>query len=156
MTENNKTYITEEGLEKVKKELDNLINVQRKEVAQRIQDAKELGDLSENAEYSAAKEEQAFLEMKIAEIDNIIKNAAIINGNHSSNEVAVGSTVKFKDSEGDSKEYQIVGCHEANPSQGKISNESPIGRAFIGKKKGETVEFQAPKGLVKFKIQSVG
>ena len=156
MSENNKTYITQQGLQKLKDELDKLINVERKNIAKRIQEAKELGDLSENAEYSTAKDEQAFLEMRIAELENIIKNAVIIEeNNHSASLVDVGCTVKFKDENSEIKEYQIVGCHEADPSQGKISNESPVGRAFLGKRKGETVEFQVPKGTLKYKIISI-
>lgn len=152
----NKIYITEQGLEKIKKELDTLINVERQNIAQRIQEAKELGDLSENAEYSSAKDDQAFLEMKIAEMENTIKNAEIIDNTHNSNGVVqVGSTVKFKDDNGNNKEYTIVGSHESDPTQGNISNESPIGRAFLGKQKGDIVEFQAPKGIIKFKIIAI-
>lgn len=154
--EDNKTYITKDGLVKMKDKLDYLIKVERKNIAERIQDAKELGDLSENAEYSAAKEEQAFLEMKIIELENAIKNAVIITENNRSNGIVdVGSVVCFKDKSGKKKEYQIVGSHEADPSAGKISNESPIGRAFLGKKAGETVIFQAPKGEVSFKILEI-
>ena len=153
---NNQIYITPEGLIKLKKELDNLVNVERKRMAERIQEAKELGDLSENAEYSAAKEDQSFLEMRIIELDSIIKNAVLIEGNHHSKTiVSVGSSVSFADEAGQTREYQIVGSHEADPSAGKISNESPIGRAFLGKKVGEEVSFQAPKGLVKFKILNI-
>jgi transcription elongation factor GreA len=156
MPDNNQAYITPSGLDKLKQELSNLINVERKRIADRIQEAKELGDLSENAEYSAAKEEQAFLEMRIAELDNIIKNAIIIDENgHSGGIVKVGSKVKFKDEQGKINECQIIGSHEANPNLGKISNESPMGRAFLGKTKGDIAEFQAPKGVVKFKILSV-
>ncbi|PIW95691.1 transcription elongation factor GreA, partial [Candidatus Kuenenbacteria bacterium CG_4_8_14_3_um_filter_39_15] len=125
--------------------------------AEHIQEAKELGDLSENAEYSAAKDEQAFLEMKIAELDSAIKNAVVIeeNGNSGNGIVGVGSTVKFKDEADNKKECTIVGCHESDPLNNKISNESPIGRAFLGHKKGDTVEFQAPKGLVRYKILDI-
>ncbi len=153
---NNQIYITQEGLVKLKKELDNLINVERKKMADRIQEAKELGDLSENAEYSAAKEEQSFLEMRIIELDSIIKNAILIEDDHHSKTiVGVGSSVCFSDEAGQKREYQIVGSQEADPGAGKISNESPIGRSFLGKKVGETVSFQAPKGLVQFKILSI-
>lgn len=153
---NNQSYITEQGLDKLKAELDNLKNVERVNIAERIQEAKELGDLSENAEYSAAKEEQAFLEMRIQELENVIKNASIISRTSASNGfIQVGSSVVFQDESGAKKEYQIVGSHEADPLNGKISNESPIGRAFLGKQTGETVEFQAPKGLVRFKILAV-
>lgn len=146
MSDNNQTYITPDGLDKLKEELSNLINVERKNIADRIQEAKELGDLSENAEYSAAKDEQAFLEHRIAELDNIIKNAVVIEENgHSNGVVEVGSTVKFKDESGTAKEYQIVGSHEANPSMGKISNESPIGRAFWVKRKAKQSLFRLPR-----------
>lgn len=156
MTENNKVYITQEGLDKIKQELDYLINVERKKIAKRIQEAKELGDLSENAEYSSAKEDQAFLEIKIAELENTIKLAEVIDTTHHSKEfVEVGSKVKFKDGQGNIKEYVIVGSCEADPAHGRISNESPIGRAFLGKKKGDLVEFYAPKGMVKFEILDI-
>ncbi len=156
MSDNNQTYITPDGLDKLKQELSNLINIERKKIADRIKEAKELGDLSENAEYSAAKDEQAFLERRIAGLDNVIKNAIIIDKNeHSNGVVEIGSTVKFKDQADNIKEYQIVGSHEADPTLGKISNESPIGRAFLGKIKGDTVAFQAPKGEIKFKILSI-
>jgi len=140
----------------LKNELNDLINVERKKIAERIQEAKELGDLSENAEYATAKEEQSFLEMRIMEIDSVIKNAVLIDEQSpSKNIVNVGSTVRFEDEAGQMREYQIVGSREADPCAGKISNESPIGRAFLGKKIGETVEFQAPKGAVKFKILDI-
>lgn len=157
MSDQNQAYITSAGLGKLKDELSHLINTERKAIADRIQEAKEHGDLSENAEYSAAKDEQAFLEKRIAELDHLIKNAVIIeaNGNSHNGVINVGSSVKFKDDTGDTKEYQIVGSHEANPSLGKISNESPVGRAFLGKKKGESVEFQAPKGTVAYKILDI-
>ncbi|OGG86707.1 transcription elongation factor GreA [Candidatus Kuenenbacteria bacterium RIFCSPHIGHO2_02_FULL_39_13] len=157
MPDNNKTYITSDGLQKLKDQFGYLINIERKNIAERIQEAKELGDLSENAEYSAAKDEQAFLEMKIAELDNVIKNAVVIEEKSAAGNdvVDVGSTVKFKNELGNKKEYTIVGCHESDPLNNKISNESPIGRAFLGRKKGDTVEFQAPKGLVKYKILSI-
>lgn len=157
MPDNNKIYITLDGLQKLKDQLKYLINTERKNIAEHIQEAKELGDLSENAEYSAAKDEQAFLEMKIAELDSAIKNAVVIeeNGSSGNGMVSVGSTVKFKDDAGNKKEYTIVGCHESDPLNNKISNESPIGRAFLGHKKGDTVEFQAPKGLVRYKILSI-
>ncbi|NMB48154.1 transcription elongation factor GreA [Candidatus Kuenenbacteria bacterium] len=156
MAINNQIYITAEGLAKLKKEFEDLVNIERKKIAERIQEAKELGDLSENAEYSAAKEEQSFLEMRIMELDNIIKNAVLINPhNNSKTIVDVGSLVSFTDKSGTTREYQIVGSREADPGTGKISNESPLGRAFLGKKVGEEVSFQAPKGMVNFKIISI-
>ncbi len=154
--EENKIYITAEGLEKIKQELEYLVNVERKNIAQRIQEAKELGDLSENAEYSSAKEDQAFLEKKIIELEETIKNAEIIKPKPNlKGIVQIGSTVKFKNSTGESNTYTIVGSQEADPTNGKISNESPIGRAFLNKKPGDTVEFQSPKGLVRFTILAV-
>lgn len=157
MTANdNKTYVTKEGLKQMEEDLVRLESEERKKIADKIQEAKELGDLSENAEYAAAKEEQAFLEMKIAELNNSIKNAVVISEDKNNTGVVnVGSVVTFEDESGNVKEYRIVGSHEADPSQGKISNESPIGYAFIGKKMGDTVEFQAPKGLLKYTIIDV-
>ena len=153
MENETKHYITKEGLIKLKANLDDLINIERQKIADRIQEAKELGDLSENAEYSAAKEEQAFLEMKIAELDNVIKNAVIIEDNAVCDGVVnVGCRVSFKDDTGNQREYIIVGSHEADPSQGKISNESPIGRAFLGKKVGDLAEFKAPKEYLSLKF----
>jgi len=154
--EQNKIYITPEGLKKIKRELEHLINVERKNIAQRIQEAKELGDLSENAEYSSAKEDQAFLEKKISELEETVKNAEIIKTKRNLDGIVqIGSTIKFEDENGKLHLYTIVGSHEADPSHGKISNESPIGRAFLNKRQGETVEFQSPKGMVKFTILEV-
>ena len=116
--DNNKTYITAQGFLKLKEKLEQLINIERKNIAQRIQEAKELGDLSENAEYSAAKDEQAFLEMKIVEIENTIKNAVIIDENVQSDGIcSVGSCVRFKDETNKTREYSIVGCHESDRSE---------------------------------------
>ncbi len=154
--DNYKSYLTPEGYEKVKKEYNTLINQERKNIAKRIEEAKELGDLSENAEYQSAKEDQAFLEKRISELGEIIENAEIIENNHSVDGIIkIGSTVKFKDNKGKVKEYTIVGKQEADPQSGKISNESPIGRAFLGHKEGETIELQAPKGTTIFKILEV-
>ncbi|MFH1900265.1 MAG: transcription elongation factor GreA [Patescibacteria group bacterium] len=154
--DNNQTYLTKEGYKKLKKELEYLINTKRKEVADRIQSAKELGDLSENAEYSDAKDEQAFLEGKIAETTNVLHHADIIENSRVKKEIVeVGCTLEVKDGKGQHKTYKIVGSKEADPSSGLISNESPIGRAFLGGKVNDTVEFQAPKGIIKFEIISI-
>ncbi|MBU0597784.1 transcription elongation factor GreA, partial [Patescibacteria group bacterium] len=134
MAEQN-TFITSDGLNKLKNELDKLKTKKRKEIAERIQEAKELGDLSENAEYVEAKNEQAFVEGRIQEIDSLIKHATIIKQTKTGDTVEVGSKIKIKD-DNDTKEYYIVGSNEADPSKGKISNESPIGKAFLGKKIG--------------------
>lgn len=148
------TFITQEGLEKLKKEVDELKNVKRKEIAERIQEAKELGDLSENAEYVEAKNEQGFIEGRILEIEAVLKNATIIQQTKSTNQVEVGSKIKIKGG-GETKEYFIVGSNEADPGKGKISNESPLGQAFIGKKKGDVIEIKVPQGTKKFQIIAI-
>lgn len=148
------TYITSEGLEKLKKELFKLKNDRRKEMALRIQQAKEYGDLTENAEYIEAKNEQAFIEGRILELENIIKNAIIIKNKKSNGVVNVGSIIKVK-SENKEKGYVIVGSQEADPGKGKISNESPLGQAFLGRRVGEIVEVKVPKGKLKFEIVAI-
>jgi len=149
------TFITAEGLEKLKQELDDLKNVKRREISERIQEAKELGDLSENAEYVEAKNEQAFIEGRVQEIESIIKHATIIKQTKkSSGLVEVGSKIKIQD-EKEIKEYYIVGSSEADPASGKISNESPIGQAFLGKKIGDVIEIAVPQGNKKFKIMAI-
>ena len=152
-----KIFISSEGLEDLGKELEYLNTVKRKEVAKRIKQALEQGDLSENAEYAEAKEEQAFLEGKIIELKEKIKNAEVIKKSAAgkAKEVSLGSkiTVKFNGSEA---VYQIVGSSEANPSEGKISNESPLGRALMGRKVGEQAEVNAPDGMLVFEIVGIG
>lgn len=150
-----KTYLTKEGYDNLKKELDNLLNCERKAVAEKIKTAKEYGDLSENAEYSDAKERQSFVEGRILEIEHILKNAEIIDEkNMVCDIVNVGCTVHLEASE---KEliYKIVGSAEADPKKGYISNESPIGKALLGKKKGEEVEVAVPAGTNKYKIKKI-
>ncbi len=143
---NNKpTYLSREGLQKLREELEEMVTVKRPEIAQRIHDAKEHGDLTENAEYEDAKNEQAFVEGRIQTLEVLIKNATIIDENHSTDFVVIGSTVKLKGDHG-TETYTIVGSAEADPSQGKISNESPVGRALLGKKKGDKVVVQVPAG----------
>lgn len=148
------TYITVEGLEKAKTELEQLKNIKRKEIAERIERAKELGDLSENAEYASAREEQAFTEGRILELDNIVRNAEIINHTKGGDAVEVGSTVKVQ-IDGQSREYTIVGANEADPLKGKISNASPLGEAFLGKRVNDVVEVNAPKGLMRYTILGI-
>lgn len=143
--------ITKEGFEKAKEELAELKDVKRLEISEKIKAAKELGDLSENAEYQGAKEEQAFAEARIKELEHLIKYATITDGPVDPNTVEVGDTVTVK-SNGKEKTYTIVGFNEANPSEGKISNESPLGRALVGNKAGETVSFESPAGDVKIQI----
>lgn len=153
MTER-QTFITSEGLEKLTEELKNLKTVKRREIAQRIQEAKELGDLSENAEYVEAKNEQAFVEGRISELEAIVKNAAIIKSEKNSEMVRVGSQVKVK-ADGKTHSYSIVGSNEADPKNGRISNESPLGQAFLGKRIGDSVEVQVPSGKRIFRILAI-
>lgn len=145
MTER-QTFITEDGLEKIREELKTLKAVKRREIAQRIQEAKELGDLSENAEYVEAKNEQAFVEGRIAELETVIKNAVIIQAPQHSEQVRVGSKVKVKGDGGTVETYAIVGSNESDPTQGRISNESPLGQALVGKRVGDDVEIEVPRG----------
>jgi transcription elongation factor GreA len=152
---NNKpTYISREGLEKLRKELDVMVSVRRPEIAQRIHDAKEHGDLTENAEYEDAKNEQAFVEGRIQMLESLIKNATLIDEHTSNDHVQIGSTVKVSGPDG-SQTFTIVGSTEAKPAAGRISNESPVGRALLGKKKGENVTVQVPAGDIDYKIVSI-
>ncbi|MFL5749488.1 MAG: transcription elongation factor GreA, partial [Chloroflexota bacterium] len=143
---NNKpTYLSKDGLEKLRAELEEMVSVKRPEVAQRIHDAKEHGDLSENAEYEDAKNEQAFVEGRIQTLEAMIKNATLIDEHTSTDHVQIGSTVKVDGDDG-AETFMIVGSAEAKPAAGKISNESPVGRALLGKKKGEKVVVKVPAG----------
>jgi transcription elongation factor GreA len=148
-----KAYLTEEGFKQLKDELKHLIEVRRREVARRIAEAKEYGDLSENAEYVEAKNEQAWVEGRIQELEQLLKNVEIIKG-AKKGLVGLGSTVVVI-SDGKEEEYTIVGSSEANPLEHKISNESPIGRAFMGKSAGEVVRVIVPAGEIEFKIKEV-
>lgn len=149
-----KVYVSKEGLEKFKQELDDLVNVKRKEIIERIERAKELGDLSENAEYAAAKDEQAFTEGRILELQDMITRAEIINGSGKVDLVRVGSKVKVR-TDGAEVEYEIVGVAEADPVAGKISNESPLGRSFLGRRVGDKIQIQIPKGTVVYTILEI-
>lgn len=152
-----KNILTYEGLKKLEDELQDLKVVQRREIAQKIKEAREQGDLSENAEYDAAKEEQRDIELRIEEIDKILKNAElVVDDDIDSSVINIGCTVKIKDLEfNEEMEYKIVGSTEANSLKGKISNESPVGKALIGAKKGQTVEVEAPSGVLKYKILEI-
>ena len=153
---NNKpTYVSREGLERLRSELDEMIAVRRPEVAARISEAKEHGDLSENAEYEEAKNEQAFVEGRIAELEHKIKNAVIIDEERSTEHVSIGATVEV-DSEDGPISFTIVGSTEARPADGRISNESPVGRALLGKKVGEKVVVKVPAGDVVYTVRSIG
>lgn len=146
-------YLSAEGLEKVKQELHELKTAKRQEIAERLEHAKSLGDLSENAEYQETKEEQSLVEQKIAELEDIIREAVIIKG-HRTDMVAIGSTVRAS-SDGKEETYTIVGSEEASPAEGKISNESPMGKSFLGKKAGESAEVRTPAGAVSYKILEI-
>ena len=146
--------LTPEGLEKLNGELEYLQGDKRREVAERIKTAREFGDISENSEYDDAKNEQAMLEARIAQLEEKLRSAQVIDKSDLGTDlVRIGSVVHVKDEKTDkSVKYTIVGSAEANPAQQKLSNESPVGRAIMGRKKGETVEVAAPRGSLKFKI----
>ncbi len=149
MAETKKNILTYEGLKALEDELHELKVNRRREVAQKIKEAREQGDLSENAEYDAAKE-QRDVELRIEEIDKILKNAEVVDDNDGDSSVInVGCTVTIKDLEfNEEMEYKIIGSTEADSLKGKISNESPVGKALIGAQKGETVEVETPAGIV--------
>ena len=152
-----KQFLTKKGYEERVALLENLKVVRRKEVAQKLKEAREQGDLSENAEYDAAKDEQRDIEAQIVELENILKNAEIIQDNDKSKDkIKMESVVKLHDVEYDEDiEYTIVGSSEADSLNSKISNESPLGAALIGKKVGDTVKIEAPVGEIEYKIISV-
>ena len=145
--------LTSEGIAELKAELEELIG-NRSEVAERIKTAREFGDLSENAEYSAARQDQDRAESRISEIDHILKNAEVISQPKKKDIVELGNTVVLKDGKTE-KTFTIVGSVEADPLSGKISNESPIGQALLGKKLGENVEIKLPAGTVKYTIETI-
>ena len=156
MAEVKETLLTAEGLEKLEEELAHYKSVRRIEVAQRIKTAIEYGDISENSEYDDAKNEQAFIEGHIIELENKINTAKIIDEKTRKNVVSVGSKVKLLDEEfNEELDYVIVGSSEADPFNNRISNESPVGSAILGKKKGATVEVNTPDGVATFKILAI-
>lgn len=156
MDESKAVVLSPEGLAKLQEELDYLRNTKRKEVAERLKEARSHGDLSENSEYDDARNEQAFVEGRIATLENTLRNAKVIEDAGHSEEVRLGSHVELLDLEyGDTLEYSIVGSVEADPSQHKISNQSPVGQAILGKKKGEVVEVEAPAGVIRYEIKNV-
>lgn len=151
------TILTPEGLRRLEEELDHLKTVRRKEVATRIKAAKEFGDLMENSEYEDAKNEQAFVEGRILQLEQMLRNAKVID-NHATppGQVAVGSTVRLKElASGDEITYMIVGSAEADPAKDKISDESPVGRALLGKRKGDGVEVSAPAGKMRYTVLQI-
>jgi transcription elongation factor GreA len=149
-----KYLLTKEGLIKLNEELKFLINDKRKEVIERIREAAAHGDLSENADYAQAREEQSFIEGRIQEIEDVIKNAEIITTSNHGSTVNIGSTVHIK-ANGQDKKYTIVGSNEANPKEGKISNESLVGRALLGKKVAEKFKVTTPAGEMDYEIVSM-
>lgn len=152
-----KNILTYEGLEKLEDELENLKVVRRKEVSQKIKEAREQGDLSENAEYDAAKDEQRDIEARIEELEKILKNAEVVVEEEADlDKVSIGCSVKILDCEFDEElEYKIVGSTEANSLKGKISNESPVGKALLGKQVGDTVTVETPAGEFSYKVLSI-
>ncbi len=153
MQTNNVLYITKEGMKKLKDELKELVDVKRPDIAQQIQSAREMGDISENAAYDEAKREQALIEGRIMELEDIIKNSKVADG-AASEQIVVGSKVILH-IDGGEEEYHIVGAPEANPTERKISHESPLGSALLGKKVGEKVEVEAPIGKLTYTILKI-
>jgi len=149
-----KEYLTKERLEEFKAELEQLKNVKRNEVAQRLKQAKEYGDLSENSEYAEAREEQANVETRIFELEELMKKAVTIEKGGDNATVRVGSTVTFKKG-GKELTYTIVGMYEAKPEEGRISDDSPLGKAFMKKKIGDVVDVTTPSGVVKYEILKI-
>ncbi len=150
----NDQIISQEGYDKLKQELENLVNVKRKEIADRIQRAKDMGDLSENAEYSEAKDAQAFNEGRIGELTQMLKNVTVVDNGGGKEVVGMGSSLVVE-SNGQKREFTIVSFNEADPANGKISNESPLGHSFSGKKAGDRVTVETPKGDIEYTIISV-
>jgi transcription elongation factor GreA len=149
---NNKpAYLSQEGLDKLREELNEMVTVRRAEVAARIQEAREDGDITENAEYEDAKNEQAFVEGRIQTLSALIKNAVLIDEHTSTAFVGIGSTVDVESEDG-KETFRIVGSAEANPAEGRISNESPVGRALLGHRKGDKVQVSVPAGSWTYKI----
>jgi transcription elongation factor GreA len=145
---NRVTLITEEGLQRLKEEIEYLSTIKRREVAERIKEAREFGDIQENSEYDDAKNEQMMLEQRISQLEEKLRRSTLIDEKHiNTDAVGVGVTVHVKDQKsGDSQKFQIVGSAEANPAEHKLSNESPIGKALLGRKRNEVVTVEVPRG----------
>lgn len=148
-----KIYLTKEGLEELKRELEEIKKTRRPEILNRVSQARNMGDLSENAEYTVAREELSFIDGRIDELEEILKQAVLINNNHSST-IKLGSTVKVNTDDG-KEVFTVVGEWEADPKESKISHESPLGKALIGKKVGEKVEVEAPAGKIVYTIEAI-
>lgn len=157
MVESKKHILTSKGMKALEDELQDLKVVKRKEIAQKIKEAREQGDLSENAEYDAAKDEQRSIEAKIEELEKIIRNAEVIDESaFDKDTVSIGSTVKFYDEEFDEElEYRIVGSTESDIMKGLISNESPLGKALVGSKLGQEIEVESAEGVSKYRVLEI-
>jgi transcription elongation factor GreA len=148
-------FLTPEGADKLKQELNHLVTVKRVELAGRLREAIKQGDLSENADYISAKEEQAFLEGKIMEIEQTLKRATIVHEASMDGSVGIGNQVTVVEDGGDPEVFILVGSKEANPREGKISHESPIGRALMGKRAGDLAQAETPGGTIVFKVLQI-
>lgn len=153
---NEQHYLTAEGIRRLRAELELLKGPAREEIAKRLRSAIQMGDLAENADYHAAKEAQAFLEGRIQELEQLLKNAVLLEeGNQGHEQVELGATVTFQMDDHPPETYKLVGAKEADPRNGRISNESPLGRALLGRREGEEVEAQTPAGAVRLKILKI-
>src|SRR5579875_1396434 len=150
--------LSPEGLRKLEEELDHLKSVRRREVAERIRQAREFGDITENSEYEDAKNEQAFIEGRILTLEKMLRNAHVVDGHdHSPEEVGIGTRVRVRDEESAEEEvFTIVGSAEADPAQSRISNESPVGRGLVGHRVGDVVEIHVPVGTIRYRLLEVG
>lgn len=145
-------YLTQEKYNELKAELEQLVHVKRKEIAEHLEYAKSLGDLSENAEYHEARDDQANIEDRIAKIESILKSALIVTSSHDTNAVNIGSVVVVQKEGGDEKTYTLVGSEESDMAAGKMSVKSPLGRALIGKKKKDSFTIQTPSGAINYRV----
>ena len=153
---NEELLLTKDGFEKLENELEHLRNVKRKEIADRIKEAISYGDITDNAEYEDAKNEQAFVEGRIITLEKMLRRARLLEKSEDDHQVVLGSTVKLKDLNKDKEhEYTIVSTAEADPSEKKISNESPVGKAILGLSVGEEVEVKVPAGKIKYRVEAV-
>jgi transcription elongation factor GreA len=150
------TYLTREGLRKLQDELDFLRTTRRQQVAERLHAAMDEGDIEENAEYDEAKNEQAFVEGRILTLEAMLKNYVLIDETKAeADEVSLGNTVTVKEGDNEAEKYHLVGAAEADPTKGRISNESPLGQALLGRRVGDTVQVSAPAGLLTFRILAI-
>jgi transcription elongation factor GreA len=149
--------MTKDGIKRVEKELEHLRSVRRPEVAERIHEAKELASAQNNAEYEEAKNEQAFVEGRIMTLEHLLQNATLIDEEaaHHATRIQLGSKVKLEDGDGKAMEYTIVGAAEARPTEGMISNESPVGRSLLGKRVGDEVQIQVPRGVLRLTVTGI-